>query len=139
MGNGDSARLGRDVAEIMAEMGLTLEELRGLVPTPEITWAAATAVQGTVEEAARLTEGRHEGTRSAVAWLAFSHLPLDLQRVAEPFYMAAKTLLRVIPSDSPELTTSLNGLVVAKDAAVRAAIRGIHGAPGPAPRSQEIE
>jgi hypothetical protein len=92
---------------------------------------------GTAAHAQAATDGRHQGTRDAVAWLAFSHLPAALQPFARPFYEAALALLPEIP-DSPELTTALNGLVAAKDSAVRAGIKGQTGQAGPVPRPATV-
>lgn len=91
-------------------------------------------VLGTAEHAARLTEGRHPGVVTAMAWLAFSHLPEWMQPFARPFYQTGAELITTITSDSAELTTTLNELVGAKDWAVRAGIRARQGKPGPAPR-----
>lgn len=93
---------------------------------------------GTREHAERLTEGRHPGVQSALQWLAFSHLPEELQRFSRPFYQTAAELLIEIPVDSPELTTTLNELVGAKDWAVRAGIRAKHGRPGPVARPATV-
>jgi hypothetical protein len=95
-------------------------------------------VVGTREHAARLAEGRHRGVHDALQWLAFSHLPESLQKFSRPFYVAAVELVMVIPSDSAELTTTLNKLVASKDWAVRAGIRDEHGRPGPVERPQTV-
>lgn len=89
---------------------------------------------GTREHAERLTEGRHQGVRDALQWLAFSHLPAELQRFSRPFYQTAAELVVEVQTDSPDLTTALNKIVEAKDAAVRAGIRDKHGRPGPVAR-----
>ena len=102
----------------------------GRDPQPEF-------VLGTAEHAARLTEGRHPGVVTAMAWLAFSHLPEHLQVFARPFYQTGAELV-VIIADSAELTTTLNRLVEAKDWAVRAGIRNHQGKPGPAPRPATV-
>lgn len=93
---------------------------------------------GTAEHAAWLTQGRHPGVQSALAWLAYAHLPQDLQRFSAPLYAAAVDLLHEIGSDTAELTTALNRLVEAKDWAVRAGVRYQTGMPGPVPRPQTI-
>jgi hypothetical protein len=93
---------------------------------------------GTREHAERLTEGRHPGVQAALQWLAFSHLPAELAVVSRPFYQTAAKMLIEIPVDSPELTTALNGLVEAKDWAVRAGIRAKHGRPGPVARPATV-
>lgn len=95
-------------------------------------------VLGTAEHAARLTEGRHPGVVTAMAWLAFSHLPEHLRVYARPFYQTGAELVVSLPVDSAELTTTLNKLVEAKDWAVRAAIRFVQGKPGPAPRPAQV-
>lgn len=89
---------------------------------------------GTPEHAARITNGRHPGVQTAMAWLAFSHLPETLQSLSLPIYQAAMRLLDRVVLDSAELTTALNTLVEAKDWAVRAGIRSDTGKPGPVSR-----
>lgn len=93
---------------------------------------------GTAELAAKYTENRHPGIQTAMAWLAFSHLPDALQPYSEPFYQAGLDLLMAIPDDSAELTTALNKLVEAKDWTVRAGIRSAQGKPGPVPRPTAV-
>lgn len=93
---------------------------------------------GTPEHATALTEGRHPGIRDGLQWLTYSHLPPKLQRFSAPFYDAAITLVQAITTDSPELTTALNGLVSAKDSAVRAGIRHDTGRAGSVPRPQTV-
>lgn len=93
---------------------------------------------GTAEHALLVTHGRHPGVQTAMAWLAFSHLPGPLQPFSRPIYMAAMELLDRIPNDSAELTTALNKLVEAKDWTVRAGIRSDTGAPGPVPRPATV-
>jgi hypothetical protein len=92
---------------------------------------------GTPEHAAQVTEGRHPGVVTALAWLAFSHLPKRLQDFSRPLYQTAVELIIEI-KDSAELTTALNTLVEAKDWAVRAGIRSDQGRPGPVPRPAEV-
>lgn len=92
---------------------------------------------GTPQHAARVTQGRHPGTQSALAWLCFSHLPENLQRFSQPFYEAAMDVIQEI-TDSAELTTALNKLIEAKDSAMRAGIRSDTGRAGPVPRPQMI-
>lgn len=99
--------------------------------------SAATTL-GTAEHAAAITQGRHIGVATALAWLAFSHLPPKLQDRSRPFYQTAVELIIEIPNDSAELTTALNKLVEAKDWAVRAGIRSDQGRPGPVPRPAEV-
>ncbi|HEU5110548.1 MAG TPA: hypothetical protein VFT95_18565 [Micromonosporaceae bacterium] len=93
---------------------------------------------GTREHAAMITEGRHPGVRDALQWLTFSHLPEPLQVYSQSFYMAAVDLIEVVRTDSPELTTSLNKIIEAKDSAVRAGIRHDTGRAGSVPRPQEV-
>lgn len=93
---------------------------------------------GTAEHAACITEGRHPGVVTALAWLAFSHLPPKLQDYSRPFYQTAVELIIEVKTDSAELTTALNTLVEAKDWAVRAGIRADQGKPGPVPRPATV-
>lgn len=95
-------------------------------------------VLGTPENAAYYSEGRHPGVATALAWLAFSHLPDGLKAYARPFYQAAIELVDVVPTDSAELTTALNKLVEAKDWSVRAGIRTTTGRPGPMARPATV-
>jgi hypothetical protein len=97
-----------------------------------------TIAYGTREDAAARTEGRFPGVADALQWLTFSHLPEALQRFSRPFYAAACALIKVITTDSPELTTALNKLVEAKDAAVRAGIKADTGRAGSVPRPQAV-
>lgn len=98
----------------------------------------AVPVIGSAAHAKQITHGRHPGVQTAMAWLAFSHLPEPLQSLARPLYLAAMALLERIPNDSAELTTALNELVGAKDWTVRAGIRSDQGDPGPVPRPAEV-
>lgn len=93
---------------------------------------------GTADHAAQVTEGRHPGVKTALAWLAYSHLPEKLQGLSEPTYQAAVDLLNRIPNDSAELTSALNKLVEAKDWFVRAGIRSDEGKPGPVVRPAAV-
>lgn len=93
---------------------------------------------GSAEHAAKITAGRHPGVQTALAWLAFTHLPVTLQRLSRPIYAAACDLLARIASDSAELVTALNRLVEAKDWMVRAGIRSDEGKPGPVPRPATV-
>lgn len=95
-------------------------------------------VLGTPEHAAKLTEGRHYGVQTAMAWLCFSHLPEQLRAAARPFYQTGVELLFAVPTDSAEFTTALNKLVESKDWAVRALIRHQQGKPGPVPRPATV-
>jgi hypothetical protein len=94
-------------------------------------------VVGTPQHAGTVTHGRHPGVRDALLWLCFSHLPDPLGCFSRPFYELAVELIIEI-SDCPELTTSLNKIIEAKDSAVRAGIRTVHGEAGPVPRPQEV-
>jgi len=93
---------------------------------------------GTIDHAKLLTRGSHPGVQTAMAWLAFSHLPEELRRYSEPLYRAGMELVLTIFNDSAELVTALNRLVEAKDWAVRAGIRSSTGEPGPVPRPQTV-
>lgn len=93
---------------------------------------------GSAEHAAFITEGRHAGIRDGLQWLTFAHLPEQLQKFSKPFYSAAVQLIQTITTDSPELTTSLNTLIAAKDSAVRAGIKHDTGRAGSVPRPQEV-
>jgi hypothetical protein len=52
--------------------------------------------------------------------------------------MAAVDLLTEVSVDSPELITALNGLISAKDSAVRAGIKSDYGRAGPVSRPQTV-
>lgn len=93
---------------------------------------------GTREHAAMITEGRHPGIQDALQWLTFAHLPEALRRFSEPFYLAAVQVIDTVRTDSPELTTSLNKLVEAKDSGVRAGIKYDTGRAGSVPRPQTV-
>jgi len=97
-----------------------------------------TTVYGSAEQAAKVTEGRHPGIRDGLQWLTFAHLPVSLQQYSEPFYKAACSLIYSIATDSPELTTAINGLIAAKDSAVRAGIRHDTGRAGSVPRPSVV-
>jgi hypothetical protein len=96
------------------------------------------AQYGSAEHAAAVTKGRHPGVQTALAWLAFTHLPEALQDISAPTYNAAVNLLHWIPNDSDELTSALNRLVEAKDWFMRAGIRSNEGKPGPVPRPATV-
>ena len=89
---------------------------------------------GSAAHAALITHDRHPNIQAAMAWLAFSHLPVGLQSLSRPIYVAAMEMLERILTDTPELTTALNTLVEAKDWTVRAGIRHDYGRPGPVAR-----
>jgi hypothetical protein len=93
---------------------------------------------GTADHAELITHNRHPGVQAAMAWLAFAHLPQDLQSLSEPTYVAAMELIERIPTDSAELTTALNKLIEAKDSFVRAGIRNDYGRPGSVPRPAAV-
>lgn len=97
-----------------------------------------TPALGTAEHAAMITANRHPGVKTALAWLAFSHLPEKLQDFSRPLYQTAVELIIRIADDSAELTTALNKLVEAKDWFVRAGIRFDNGRPGPVPRPADV-
>jgi hypothetical protein len=93
---------------------------------------------GTADHATYITQGRHPGIRDGLQWLTYAHLPDRLRKFSEPFYVAAVQLIAAITTDSPELTTAVNGLIAAKDSAVRAGIRHDTGRAGSVPRPQEV-
>lgn len=93
---------------------------------------------GTREHALAVTKGRHPGVRDALQWLAFAHLPEALQNYSRPFYQTAVEMILNIATDSPELTTSLNKMIGAKDWAVRAGIKHDTGHAGPVSRPQTV-
>jgi len=93
---------------------------------------------GTAEHAYAITEGRFPGVRDALQWLTYAHLPEALRDFSRPFYRLAVTLIDRIRTDSPELTTSLNAIIAAKDSAMRAGIRHDTGRAGAVPRPQEV-
>lgn len=93
---------------------------------------------GSAAHAAQVAVGRHPGIADGLQWLTFAHLPEPLQRFSRPFYAAAVELVQTVTTDSPELTTSINRIIEAKDAAVRAGIRHDTGRAGSVPRPQEV-
>lgn len=93
---------------------------------------------GTAAHAALITYERHTGVQTAMAWLAYSHLPPHLQDLSRPLYNAGWTLLDRISNDSAELTTAMSKLVTVKDWFVRAGIRSDEGVPGPVPRPATV-
>jgi hypothetical protein len=95
-------------------------------------------ILGTREHAEAITRGRHPAVHDALQWLTFSHLPEALQNYSRPFYQTAVELITIIAQDSPELTTTLNLLVQAKDSAVRAGIKSDTGRAGSVPRPKEV-
>jgi hypothetical protein len=93
---------------------------------------------GSAEHAADITVDRQPATRDAMQWLTFRHLPPNLQAFSAPFFDAAVSLLKRISADSPELTSALNGLIAAKDHAMRAGIKSDTGRAGAVPRPQKV-
>lgn len=81
---------------------------------------------------------RHPGITDGLAWLGYDHLPPALQRFSKPFHDAAVAIVNEVGTDSPELTTAINKLIEAKDAAVRAGIRHDIGRAGSVPRPQAV-
>lgn len=94
-------------------------------------------VVGTREHADHVTKGRFPAVRDALQWLTFSHLPEALQNYSRPFYLVAVEMITSI-KDCPELNHTLNGLIAAKDWAVRAGIRTDTGRAGSVPRPREV-
>lgn len=94
-------------------------------------------VLGTREHAAALTKLRFPAVRDALQWLTFAHLPEALQNYARPFYQTAVEIITSV-NDCPELTHTLNGLIEAKDWAVRAGIRNDTGRAGSVPRPSTV-
>jgi hypothetical protein len=107
-------------------------------PTMPLQSEPGASPMGSREHADAITQGRHPGVRDAFQWLTYSHLPRELKAFSAPFYQGAFELLLEIPADSPELTTALNLLVQAKDAAVRAGIKSAYGRAGSVPRPQTV-
>lgn len=105
---------------------------------PETTTDEDLPPYGSPAHAAEMTKGRHPGIADGLQWLAYTHLPEKLRPFARPFYRAACSLIVNIPTDSPELITAINGLIAAKDSAVRAGIRNDTGRAGSVPRPQEV-
>lgn len=95
-------------------------------------------IYGSAEDAAERTVGRHADVRDALQWLTFRHLPPQLQDFSRPFYDLACALIKRISVDSVELKAALGGVVIAKDAAMRAGIRNDTGRAGSVPRPQKI-
>ncbi|MFY1595469.1 hypothetical protein [Micromonospora sp. WMMD737] len=93
---------------------------------------------GTTEHAHMVAGHRWDAIHDGLQWLTYGHLPPPLRPYSAPFYAAAVNLLDAIGTDSPELTTAINGLVAAKDSAVRAGIRHTTGRAGSVPRPQAV-
>jgi len=96
-----------------------------------------TLVVGTREHADAIASKRLPAVRDALQWLTFAHLPEALQNFSRPFYVAAVELISSV-NDSPELIHALNGLIAAKDWAVRAGIRSDTGRAGSVPRPATV-
>lgn len=94
-------------------------------------------ILGTREHAEHLTKGRHPAVRDALQWLTFAHLPEALQNYSRPFYQTAVEMITAT-RDCPELIHALNGLIEAKDWAVRAGIRSDTGRAGSVPRPSTV-
>lgn len=62
----------------------------------------------------------HPATTSLLGYFSFSHLPVELQAISEPFHKLAHRMAML--SSGPELTVCLRKLLEAKDCAVRAAL-----------------
>lgn len=103
-----------------------------------ITNSPGDLVYGSREHAEAVTDGRHPGIRDGLQWLTYGHLPAPLQVYSSIFYSAAVNLIGACTTDSPELTTAVNGLIAAKDSAVRAGIRHDTGRAGSVPRPQVV-
>jgi hypothetical protein len=58
-----------------------------------------------------------------LVYFSYSHLPVYLQEVSKPFYELAYFLFEKLP-DSSQRAMALQHLLIAKDAAVRAHLRG---------------
>lgn len=61
-------------------------------------------------------------TMHIMQFFAYEHLPQHLQKVSKMFGDLAVELIADLPQDNPELEASLRSLLIAKDAAVRAAL-----------------
>lgn len=53
----------------------------------------------------------------------YEHLPPDLQEISQPFYKIADNMISILP-DTEQRAMLLQHLLIAKDAAVRAALDG---------------
>lgn len=67
---------------------------------------------------------RHPSTSALLRWFESEHLPAHLRPVSAHCQALAEDVLRLIPTDSPELSAGLRKLLEAKDCFVRAAIDG---------------
>lgn len=76
--------------------------------------------------------GRHPAIQDLCVWFHYDHLPEGLFEVSKEFHDLAEKLLDMIPDDA-QLTRSLDHLLLAKDAAVRAMRKSIDGGPKYAP------
>ena len=68
-----------------------------------------------------MTESRHPATEHIYRYFEYKHLPPKLAKVSRHFAITADLVIEWLP-DSPELTFCLRQLLLAKDAAVRAAL-----------------
>ena len=63
----------------------------------------------------------HPATEAVLRYFEYSHLPIHLQEVSEPFYSLARKMATTLPQN-PEVTVGLRKLLEAKDCFVRAAL-----------------
>lgn len=56
-----------------------------------------------------------------IQFFKFEHLPSELQKISEPFYVLANKIVETLPRN-PERTVALRKLLEAKDCAVRSFI-----------------
>lgn len=70
----------------------------------------------------QLAAGRHPAIVDVVPYFEWAHLPTHLQDTSKSFATLVAQLLVLLPADSPQLTLSLQKLLEAKDAAVRASL-----------------
>lgn len=61
-------------------------------------------------------------TMHIMQYFKYDHLPPHLQKVSKMFCDLAVELIGDLPAEHPELEASLRSLLIAKDAAVRAAL-----------------
>lgn len=62
----------------------------------------------------------HPATQAILRYFSYTHLPLHLQVISEPFHLLAHDMAGRL--DGPELTVGLRKLLEAKDCMVRAAL-----------------
>lgn len=75
---------------------------------------------------------RHPGIAGALEDLRSEHLPASLREIARPLEDVAHEIAAKL-ADGPRLTTALNLIVQAKDAAVRQRVVDLKAANEPAP------